>query len=374
MHTLELFPSPVEADAAQQREVDRGEFRLDSYDYYIVAFSGGKDSLACLLWLLKAGVDKSRIELWHHDIDGHGEKTFFDWEITPDYCRKIAAHFGLPIYFSWRQGGLKREMLRENQRTAPVFFQTPDGKTRSAGGEGGKLSTRRKFPQVSADLSVRWCSGVLKSDTCTTAITNQERFNHKRTMLITGERAEESKARSNYATFEPDRADNRYQKPYTLLTHHVSPKGKKFTTSRLVEPGKNDRHVDRFRPIHSYTEQQVWDLIAEFKVRAHPAYYLGWGRASCKFCIFQNANGFKSAATLSPEQAEEICQLEEAFGVTIKRKESMRELLAKGTPYPALRDAFTATLAVSKEYTLPVYNPNWTLPAGAFSKESCGPS
>ena len=30
-------------------------FDVNSYDHYIVAFSGGKDSLACLLWLLEQG-------------------------------------------------------------------------------------------------------------------------------------------------------------------------------------------------------------------------------------------------------------------------------------------------------------------------------
>ncbi len=43
---------------------------LASYDHVIVAFSGGKDSLACLLHLLDLGVPRERIGLWHHDVDG----------------------------------------------------------------------------------------------------------------------------------------------------------------------------------------------------------------------------------------------------------------------------------------------------------------
>jgi tRNA(Ile)-lysidine synthase TilS/MesJ len=43
---------------------------LTSYDKIIVYFSGGKDSLACLLHLLEQGVDPAKIELWHHEIDG----------------------------------------------------------------------------------------------------------------------------------------------------------------------------------------------------------------------------------------------------------------------------------------------------------------
>jgi len=41
---------------------------LASYDKYIVAFSGGKDSIALVLYLLSVGVPTHKIELWHHDM------------------------------------------------------------------------------------------------------------------------------------------------------------------------------------------------------------------------------------------------------------------------------------------------------------------
>ena len=82
-------------------------------------------------------------------------------------------------------------MLRENERTAPVSWQNPDGTIGTAGGKRGPMSTRRKFPQVSASLRTRWCSAALKIDVMSIAINNQERFNHSRTLVITGERGEE---------------------------------------------------------------------------------------------------------------------------------------------------------------------------------------
>ena len=45
---------------------------LKSYDRIVVAFSGGKDSVACLLTLLEGGVPPERIDVYHHDVDGNG--------------------------------------------------------------------------------------------------------------------------------------------------------------------------------------------------------------------------------------------------------------------------------------------------------------
>ena len=51
-----------------------------SYDRYIVAMSGGKDSVACLLHLLECGVPRDLIEIHHHNVDGEetGEDGLMD--------------------------------------------------------------------------------------------------------------------------------------------------------------------------------------------------------------------------------------------------------------------------------------------------------
>lgn len=317
-----------------------------TYDKYIVAFSGGKDSTALFLHLLDLGIPKEKIELWHHDIDGGG-KTFMDWEITPDYCREFAKAFGVPLYFSWKEGGFEREMLRDGDLTAPIVFEDENWNLQKTGGTTGKKSKRMKFPQISPDLSVRWCSAYLKIDVMSAAIRNQERFQGIKTIVLSGERGEESPARAKYAMLEPDRSDLR--------------NGKKY-----------QRFVDRWRPIRDWTEQQVWDIIERYKVRCHPAYYLGWGRVSCKFCIFGNADQFKSAATISPEQSDRLIELEDKFGVTMKRNKSLTELLEDGKAYDAMTDE-VVKLAISEEYTEPLFMDEWILPAGAFA-EGCGPS
>lgn len=48
---------------------------LATYDHIIVAFSGGKDSWACLLHLLDLDVERKKIELWHHLVDGREGST-----------------------------------------------------------------------------------------------------------------------------------------------------------------------------------------------------------------------------------------------------------------------------------------------------------
>jgi len=321
---------------------------MHGYDKYIIAFSGGKDSISCFLHLLDLGIPKEKIELWHHDVDGRGA-TFMDWEVTPDYCRKFAAAFGVPLYFSWKVGGFKREMLRENALTAPTSFECPDGTVKTVGGDKGKPATRLKFPQVSADLSVRWCSAYLKIDVCAMAVRNQPRFNGLKVCIISGERGEESAARAKYEILERDRADLR--------------NGVKF-----------QRYVDRWRPVRDWTEQQVWEIIERYRVRVHPCYYLGWSRCSCKFCIFGNADQFAGAYAISPTQGNEIMMYEDSFGITIKRNMPLRDLIALGKQYKDITPEL-ARMATSSVYDQQIIlndNEQWILPAGAYG-ESCGP-
>lgn len=327
---------------------------FDSYDHIIVAFSGGKDSLACLLYLLKSGVDPRKIELHHHDVDGNGN-VFMDWVVTPDYCRKVAAAFSLPIYFSYKEGGFEREMNRDNACTAPIKFEEPDGqgdvKLSQVGGKG-KPDTRLKFPQVAASLMVRWCSAYLKIDVMSAAICNQTRFRKKRLLVVTGERAQESAARENYKTFEPHRTDRRNGK-----------------TAR-------SRHADHWRPIHRWSEAQVWDIIREFGVVPHVAYQLGWSRLSCLACIFGSPNQWATILHIFKERFEKIEAYEVKFGVTVRRSGTIRQAAAKGKVYPAaLNKPELIALAQSDEWTVPIMVPTseWQMPAGAFG-DSTGPS
>lgn len=320
--------------------------KLSSYDVFLATFSGGKDSLACLLHLLDLGVPRNKIELWHQDIDGQEGSTLMDWPCTRDYVRKVGEAFKVPVYYSWREGGFEREMLREGQPTARVIWEEPGGKRGTTGGKGSP-GTRLRFPQLSADLSTRWCSAYLKIDVAASALRNQARFENTRTLYISGERGEESANRARYKELEPHRSD--------------------------LRDGRVPRYVDHWRPVLHWPESYVWEIISRYSVNPHPAYRLGWGRVSCSACIFGSASQFASLRAIHPKQFNYIAKLEKRFGVTIKRKHSLPVLADKGTPYPM--EPHDIKAALSHTFNEPVILPQWAwrLPRGAFG-ESCGPT
>lgn len=328
---------------------------LSEYSRFIVAFSGGKDSLACILHLLDLGVDPGKIELWHHDVDGHAE-VYMDWPCTPAYCRAVAAHLELPIFFSWKVGGFRGEMMRNNQPTDVTAYEVPPtfkpkgpqkNKPRVwAAGGNGPAGTRLKFPQVSGDLRVRWCSAYLKIDIADRAIRGQDRFNDRKTLFVTGERAEESSNRARYKTLEPHRADAR--------------------------KGRLKRHIDHWRPVHRWSEHQVWEIIRKHSINPHPAYRLGWGRVSCAGCIFGSPNQWASLRQVLPEQFSLIAKDEAASGFTIQRQHSIRQLADAGKPYASITPGLIAE-AKDREWSYPVRLEDWQLPAGAFG-EQVGPT
>ncbi len=330
-----------ETEITNQPDID-----LDSYDGFIVFFSSGKDSTACVLHLLEQGVEPQRIELHHHCVDGMEGSSLMDWPVTEAYTEKISQALDLKLYWSFRSGGFEREMLRDEQRTGAIWYQDEHFQFHKTGGIRGTLGTRLMFPQVSADLRTRWCSGYLKVDVGARLITSQERFTKGRYLVVTGERAQESAARAKYEVFEPHRTDNRC--------------GKRVR-----------RHIDHWRPVHQWSESEVWAILKRWKITAHPAYYCGFGRCSCLSCIFGSPNQWATIQKYAPEHFNRIADYEEQFGVTIHRKLSVREQAQKGVAYDC--DPKWIKIALSSEFNEPVFQNNWVLPAGAYG-ESAGPT
>jgi 3'-phosphoadenosine 5'-phosphosulfate sulfotransferase (PAPS reductase)/FAD synthetase len=323
------------------------DISFSKYDKIVIAFSGGKDSLACLLHLIETGAELSKIEIWHHDVDGREGSTLMDWPVTGAYCIAVAKHFNMPIYFSWRKGGIEAEMNRVNSLTGNVLFESPIGLTEIPSTDRPAFyNTRRKFPQIGADLSSRWCSSYNKIDVANSQLRNDPRFRGTKTLFITGERGEESANRAQYSPFEAHKADLR--------------NGKKYR-----------RHIDHYRPVLHWSERQVWSIIEKFSIIPHPAYYLGFSRTSCMSCIFLNADGFKTVQYLDPDRFDRLAKYEEEFGVTMKRNSTLRNLILKGNIHTM--DEAYISLAMGHEWSQSVIAEKWTLPIGAY-KNGCGPS
>lgn len=340
---------------------------LLSYDHYLFMMSFGKDSMASLFHGLNMGIDPLKIELNHHLIDGQYNH-FMDWPCTTSFGKQFASVFNLPLYFSWKNGGFKGELFRDDQPTAPTTFEMPEFHTnnhqlnffdlidssvecsivtKTIGGKGEK-GRRMRFPQQSADLKTRWCSSSLKISVCSASICNQERFHNKKILVVTGERAEESNSRSKLSHFQKHTTDT-----------------SKYPNSR------KKRKVDHARPVHQWQEQDVWNIIKDFKVLSHPAYRLGFSRLSCYTCIFASKNQWATIRKMTPFKFNTIAEYEEQFQCTIDRsKKTIIEQADLGTCYDYDEDL--AKISQQTTYNQPILTQNWTLPLGAFG-EKAGP-
>lgn len=320
---------------------------IDEYDKIILFFSGGKDSVYCYFKLLEQGVKPDKIELHHHLIDGREGSSLMDWPITESYCRKFAEAFGSEIYFSWKIGGFEKEMLRSESPTEAIMFEKPDGNTElAAGRKNPPLGTRLKFPQVTSNLSQRWCSSYLKIDVGDRLIRRQFRFaDGKKYLIITGERAEESAARAKYKSFEKHRT--------------------------YVDGKRTKRFIYHSRIAKEVKEQEVWDMLKNYSVNPHPAYLAGWGRTSCLTCIFGSPNQLATVAKYMPDRFEKIAKYESEFNTTIHRTMSVYEQAERGTPYNVEEEVYR--LAMSADYDDEIIVSGWELPRGAFGDMS-GPT
>lgn len=124
--------------------------------------------------------------------------------------------------------------------------------------------------------------------------------------------------------------------------------------------------------MHAWTDHEVWAIIERHSIRPHPAYCAGYQRLSCCFCIFGNKNQWATGRKILPIQFEMVRAYEAEFGVTIHRKYDVLTLANEGTPYAATTDELIA-LCRSTTYDLPIFMPQWILPAGAFGDSNGSP-
>jgi hypothetical protein len=318
---------------------------INDYDHIIVSESGGKDSVACLFDLENQGVDMSKVELWHQCIDDR--EAFMDWPTMESYVQALGDLYKIPVYFQWRDGGFKGELLRKDSLKGDVHYYNGDGLV-TLPTDKGRTDGRQKFPALSSDLRYRWCSSVLKIDVGRRVISNDPRFagtreQPKRILFVSGERRDESLARAGYDEVKLHDGTN----TRTRTVHHW----------RMV--------IDR-------SEDWIWQEYEKRKFRPAPPYVLGWNRTSCFGCIFSTPDLWAMMREIAPARFEAIAQMEIELGHTIDPRMSVVEKANKGKTDrlpkgEKLNNAVRTALDHSFRFKASdLIMDKWELPAGAF--------
>lgn len=334
---------------------------LEDYDKIIVLISGGKDSIASYLKLREMGVPKSKIELWHHDIDGGHPTRRMDWKCTQNYMKAFAEAEGVPLRISYRVGGFFGELYRIGSSEPIEWIEPETGEVKrcrvsqkylaceeikkQANEEAEELlkehGYRHKFPAKSPDLSRRWCSAYLKIMVADSVTVNLEQTDTScKILIVSGERRAESNGRSKYNEMEIHRTN---------------------------APTKKRRIVHQWRPIIDYNEKEVWETLRRHNVSSHPCYRAGWNRCSCCCCIFSTPTLFAGIKELYPDIYEELRQDEIRLGFTIDNKADL-DTFCKGAKSCVCWDDKEAihSLLTGEFSADQIYTKHWKYPAGAF--------
>ncbi len=386
---------------------------LEEYDLIVVLFSGGKDSTACYYKLLELGVPKSKIELWHHDIDGGHPTRNMDWRCTQSYVRSFAEAEGVPLRVSYRVNGFFGELYRIGA-SEPVEWVEPDTgeimqcklssnylkclelKEKCTEDMEEKLKEygcRMKFPAKSGDLSRRWCSAYLKIMVADSVISNLDRLDEL--AKLGGKRhkfpakgsthngrwcsgslkasVQDSvtscleKTRENVKVLVVSgerRGESRGRSMYNEMELH-----------RTNAEKKAHRTVHQWRPVIDYSEKDVWEVMKRNKANPHPCYRAGWNRCSCAQCIFSTPPLFAGIRDLYPDEYEKLRQDEIILGFTLDNKCDLDTFVGDAKSCVYWGDEAAIHSLISGEFTVDdVYVKGaWTYPAGAFHGAEGGP-
>lgn len=349
---------------------------LEMYDLVIVLISGGKDSIACYYKLLELGVPKSKIEFWHHDIDGGHPSRTMDWRCTANYIRSFAEAEQIPLRVSWRKNGFFRELYRigaselieyVDSETGEIYQCPPSKKYMECQklkvaaisemeNKLAKFGYRMKFPMKSGDLSRRWCSAYLKIMVADTVLRNMNSVAANLTktrmdiklLIVSGERRGESVGRSKYNEIEIHR------------TNAVS---------------KHHRTVHQWRPVIDYSEKDIWEVLKRHKVNPHPCYRAGWNRCSCAMCIFSTPQLFAGIRELYPKEYALLCQDEKVLGFTLDNHCDLETYIgsADSCVYHGDKEAIQSLLTGEFPVESVYVKDKWKYPVGAFHGAAGGP-
>ena len=229
----------------------------------IVTFSGGKDSLAALLWV-------------REHITQNFTTVFCEtgWEhpLTYEYINRIAnkLHLDLVILKSKKYDGMV-DLARQKKRWP---------------------STRARF-----------CTGELKTKPCIDFILDIIKDN---ILMVQGIRAAESPSRA--AMSKQCTYFKYYSEPYGY-DKNGKPKYHSYR-GQDVRDFREKFADDLLRPVFDWSAQQVIDYILAAGLEPNPLYKMGYKRVGCWPCVMANHRDLLNISRQNPERIDEIAVYE----------------------------------------------------------------
>lgn len=280
----------------------------------VVAFSGGKDSQASLIWAVKEmGVPLSKIEAVFCDTG---------WEnpVTYKHISDVCEMMGVKVTHAKNQ-------VDEN-------------------GMVDLVKRKKRFPSRMA----RFCTEELKSKPMVDYILDQK----ESLIIIQGIRNDESfdRASANRECtffkyyFEPYKSNSmtlarlesieskralsdteRTQMTMVKDRLALGKKDKKFYTYRKNEvlEWRKQYGDDILRPVISWTGAEVLNYIMANGQKPNPLYYLGFSRVGCFPCVLCNHGEIKLIREHFPERIKEIIALENEVKSTFFRPDYLKK-------------------------------------------------
>lgn len=258
----------------------------------IVTFSGGKDSLAALLWV-------------REHITRNFTTVFCDtgWEHpkTYEYINQIADKLRLDL----------------------VTLKSPkyDGMVDLA-------QVKKRWPSIRA----RFCTQELKTKPCIDYVLDTVKDNM---LMVQGIRAAES----------PNRAA--MSKQCTYFKYYFDPYGydkagkPKYHSyrGRDVRAFREKFADDLLRPVFDWSAQQVIDYILDAGLEPNPLYKMGYKRVGCWPCVLASQRDILNINRQSPKRIEQIATLETTLKSSFFGPNKIpSHAIASGAKYPLIGD------------------------------------
>lgn len=234
---------------------------------YIVTFSGGKDSLATIIW---ANENLPDYDVVFCDTGWESPKTY-------THIKEVEAWIG------------KKFITLKSKKFEDLI----------------DLFIHKKR---AASTKARFCTEEMKSKPMIDYVLSLEGD----VTILQGVRNEESESRRNL------KMNDEYFKFYIQPYGYDKKNKPKFHTYRKQEVllMLNTNTIDVLRPIIKWTANEVFEYIFNSGIKANPLYYEGFGRVGCFPCIMCTHSEIRLIAESYKERIEEIRELERKMGST----------------------------------------------------------